>query len=129
MNENVKPNILVIDDSTEMLELVNHYLAKGEIGQSHLFKNEYKALDFLLKEKVDLIIIDVFLDSITGFQVGKILRNLLQINVPIIYISSQDKCLREFYLQDQRNSYFMNKPFDQKTFIGVVRSMINGQAA
>lgn len=129
MTENKRPNILVIDDSSDMLELMNHYLTKGEIGEYQLFSNEYHALNYLVKEKVDLVIIDVFLDSITGFQVGKILRNLLQVNVPIIYISSHNNCLKEFYQQDQRNSYFMNKPFDQNTFLGVVKNMMDQKAA
>ncbi|MDD0853496.1 response regulator [Halobacteriovorax sp. GB3] len=119
-----RPNILLIDDSVDMLNLMKVYINKGKLGDSHVFKNEFHALNFLSGAKVDLVVIDIYLASINGFKIGKILREILNSNVPIIYISSSNNGLQDFYKEDQRNTYFMKKPFDQKTFNDVVKSMM-----
>lgn len=114
---------LVIDDSKEMVELLDSYIEKSRLGHGHSFENEFQALDYISENTADVVIIDVNLNHINGFKLGEMIRDLLKLEVPIIYISANDKFLENFYKADQRNTYFMNKPFDKETFSSVIEKM------
>ena len=116
---------IVIDDSSEMVALLGKYIENCDLGHGHSFENEFEAMDFVSKNKSDVLIIDVNLNHINGFKLGDMLRVILKIEIPIIYISSNDEYVKEFYEADQRNTYFMNKPFDKETFQTVIKKMTN----
>ncbi|WP_044557350.1 response regulator [Halobacteriovorax marinus] len=116
---------IVIDDSAEMVALLNKFIENCQLGHGHSFENEFEAMDFVSVNKADVLIIDVNLKHINGFKLGDMLREMLKIELPIIYISSNDLYLKEFYDSDQRNTYFMNKPFDKETFESVIKKMTN----
>lgn len=114
---------IVIDDSMEMVKLLNSFIENGKLGHGHSFEDEIQAMEFVGEFCPDVLIIDVNLKQINGFKLGELIRSMLKLEVPIIYISSNDLYLKDFYTADQRNSYFMNKPFDKETFISVVEKM------
>ena len=116
---------IVIDDSSEMVALLGKYIENCDLGHGHSFQNEFEAMDFVSNNKSDILIIDVNLKHINGFKLGDMLRVILKIEIPIIYISSNDEYVKEFYEADQRNTYFMNKPFDKETFQTVIKKMTN----
>ncbi|GEM_PF-6859227 len=116
---------IVIDDSSEMVALLNNFIENCDLGHGHSFENEFEAMDFVSENKPDILVIDVNLKHINGFKLGNMIRDMLKIEVPIIYISSNDLYLKEFYDIDQRNTYFMNKPFSRETFESVIKKMTN----
>lgn len=116
-------DFLVIDDSMEMVKLLNNFIIAGNLGHGHSFENELKAMEFVGENCPDILIIDVNLNYINGFKLGDLIRSMLKLEIPIIYISSNDLYLKDFYDADQRNTYFMNKPFDKETFKSVIEKM------
>ncbi|WP_127715779.1 response regulator [Halobacteriovorax sp. HLS] len=116
-------DFLVIDDSMEMVKLLNSFIVSGNLGHGHSFENELKAMEFVGENCPDILIIDVNLNYINGFKLGELIRSMLKLEIPIIYISSNDLYLKDFYDADQRNTYFMNKPFDKETFKNVIEKM------
>jgi two-component SAPR family response regulator len=116
-------NFLVIDDSMEMVELLNNYISSASLGHGHSFEDEIQAMEFVAENRPDILVIDVNLKHINGFKLGELIRSMLKLELPIVYISSNDLYLKDFYNADQRNSYFMNKPFDKETFINVIEKM------
>ncbi|OUR97042.1 hypothetical protein A9Q84_11970 [Halobacteriovorax marinus] len=120
---------LVIDDSLEMVDLLENFIENGKLGHGHSFENEFAAMDYISENKADVLIIDVNLNHINGFKLGSMIRAMLKLEIPIIYISSNDLYLKDFYKADQRNTYFMNKPFDKRTFESVISKMTGGQEA
>lgn len=121
----VELKFIVIDDSSEMVALLGKYIENCELGHGHSFENELEAMDFVSKDKADVLIIDVNLKHINGFKLGGMIRGMLKIEIPIIYISANDLYVKEFYEADQRNTYFMNKPFSKETFQSVIKKMTN----
>jgi len=117
-------NILIIDDSVDMLSLLKKFIDKEKLGQCHIFKNEFNAMSFLTNGKADLLIIDVNLTTVNGFKVGQIMRDIIKAEVPIIYITSDESYLKAFYQHEQRNTYFMQKPITKKVLKEVVDNML-----
>jgi PleD family two-component response regulator len=91
MEEFEKPNILLVDDRSEnllalegILEDENYNLFKTTSGQ--------EALLLVLKHSFDLILLDVQMPEMDGFEVAKLLRNSKKSkDIPIIFISAISK--------------------------------------
>ena len=91
MSEFEKPNILLVDDRSEnllvlegVLEDENYTLLKATSGQ--------ETLRVVLKHDVDLILLDVQMPEMDGFEVAKLLRSKKKTEaIPIIFITAINK--------------------------------------
>lgn len=78
--------ILVVEDQKEIRDVIGGYLKK----EGFLFEtaeNGFKALDWFSKETFHLIILDVMMPGIDGFEVLEEIRNLS--NVPVILLTAR----------------------------------------
>ena len=66
-------NVLVLDDEIEIADLVEVYL-KSENFKVFKSYNSRQALDIFDKENIDLAILDVMVDDISGFDIVKQIR-------------------------------------------------------
>ena len=62
--------ILIIDDDVKLTELLSEFLATFNYD-TKVFHNPIKGIEYLDKDKIDLIILDIMLPEIDGFQVGR----------------------------------------------------------
>src|SRR5437867_19465 len=86
----MKARILVIDDVMEMLMLMMEYLV-GEGYEVMAAQNGQEALSLVANHKPDLIISDVMMPQMGGFELMAKLRNNPQMaDVPIIFFSGKD---------------------------------------
>ena len=82
-----KKTILIVDDEESIVELLAYNLEKE--GYNTLQANDgTTAVDIALREKPDLILLDVMLPNMDGISVCKRIRYSL--NVPILMISAKD---------------------------------------
>lgn len=80
------PNVLVVDDSPQDLEIVSMYL-KG-IAKVHTASNGKKALEYVKQNKIDVILLDVEMPYMDGFETLECLRRMEEcINVPVILLT------------------------------------------
>ena len=88
--EEARGNILVIDDSPEILGIVNELLKKDY----HIKAANCGEKGLLLanaEPKPDLILLDVMMPDIDGYEVCKRLKaNRLTRNIPIIFLSAMN---------------------------------------
>lgn len=86
-------NCLAIDDEAMALSVIENYISKvpflTHVGS---FTNDLHAVDFLKKEKVDLMFLDINMPDITGVQM---LRSLKHVPLVIFYHSLLELCCRE----------------------------------
>ena len=82
--------ILVIDDDQFTLDSISFYL-KSEGFEILKALDSYKALEILEKVKVDLIICDILLPSLSGLGLLSLLKNFYLEKTPVILISSLDQ--------------------------------------
>ena len=84
---NYSGKILVIDDS----ELINSYISEILSNNNFLCLSAYsgrEALNLLKSEIPDLILLDIVLPDITGFEVyAEIYNNLANHDIPVIFLT------------------------------------------
>src|ERR1700729_3309992 len=73
MTEREKVNILLVDD--QQAKLLSHEIILAEIGENLLKANSARqAFDYLLKNEVAVILIDVCMPDLDGFELAEMIR-------------------------------------------------------
>jgi diguanylate cyclase (GGDEF)-like protein len=124
ININKKPVILLIDDMTTNLLLLNNLL-KDEY-EIKIAKNGQKAIEIALSDvQIDLILLDIMMPNLDGYEVCKILKNSEQTkNIPIIFVTAKDSQEDEEYGLNLGAIDYITKPF-KKTIVKLrVRNQI-----
>ncbi len=105
-----KPTILVVDDNSINIDLLLDIL-KGDY-RFGVAKNGAKAFEYLEKNKPDLILLDVMMPEMDGFEVCKILKSDQRFNdIEIIFITalSDSKYIAQGF--DMGAVDYITKPF------------------
>jgi len=93
-NEKLKERILVVDDELEIAQMVQSRLvADGyEVSLAHSGEDGLKKIE---QEKFDLIVLDVMMPGLSGYEVcAKIKSNKKQM-LPVIMLTSRNKMIDE----------------------------------
>ena len=111
-NNRLNPhNILIVDDNPMNTEIIKEVLEQS--GQnSKIANNGQQALDFANREKFDLILLDIMMPEMSGFEVIRQLKsNPATENIPFIIISALDNTediIRGFNMGSYQ---YITKPF------------------
>jgi len=82
-----KKVILVVDDESTNITIVANILS--ELYDIKIAKNGYVALDILNKEKIDLILLDVIMPKMSGYEVAsEIVANERTKMIPFIFLTA-----------------------------------------
>ena len=85
----LKEKIFVVDDEEDILELVNFVLSK-ESYRVQKFASGEDLLRGIKADKPDLLLLDLMLPGIDGFDICKIIKNDEQLsNIPIIMLTAK----------------------------------------
>ena len=103
-----KKTILVVDDEESIMELLVYNLQKEGYNTLQAYDGA-QAVDIALKEKPDLILLDVMLPKMDGLSVCKRIRYSL--NVPILMISAKDTELDKVVGLEMGADDYITKPF------------------
>jgi DNA-binding response OmpR family regulator len=113
--------ILVVDDDDNICELLRLYL--GYEGYGLCFAGDgSRALDLFRKEKPDLVILDIMLPLISGWEVCRLIRR--ESNVPIIMVTARDATEDKLSGFDAGADDYIVKPFDPKEAVARVRALL-----
>lgn len=83
-------NILLVDDDETNIKLLKKFLNK--VGHStDEVENGHQLIDKLKSNNYDLILLDIQMPIIDGYQATTIIRNKLNLNIPIIGLSASPK--------------------------------------
>ena len=120
-----KRTILIIDDSKELLEVVQLILEKE--GYNAITKTSSTDIaDYVREIKINLLIIDVILNGANGRDVCKELKSNAGTNYfPIIIMSASPKYLRDHKSCDADD--FIEKPFDMGTLFRKVEKLVGSR--
>lgn len=111
---NQKKKILVVDDSILILKLVEKFLVDEEYSII-LARNATEALDVLETVTPELVLLDIILPDIDGYNLFKILKLRQQtMEVPIIFVSSLDKGINISKGLNMGAEDYIIKPFNSK---------------
>ncbi|WP_166425612.1 two-component system response regulator [Paraglaciecola sp. 20A4] len=86
-NQNTMQNILVVDDEPANLRVLKKIL--GELYRLTFAKSGEEALRLVAREQPDLILLDVMMPSMTGFEVCQALKsNPLSKRIPVMFVTA-----------------------------------------
>lgn len=115
---------LVVDDNENNLMLEKDLL---EVAGFEVFEaeNATKGIAIALKEKPDIIIMDVRLPDMRGTEAAKVLRQHNETrNIPIIFVTASVMPDDRDVLNFVANSGFIPKPINTRTFASEIREFI-----
>ncbi len=116
--------ILVIDDEPDIVELVSYNLIKSGYQIDHALDGE-AALKKLSENNYDLIILDVMLPSIDGFQLCSIIRNNPTLShLPIIMLTARTDEFDKVHGLEMGADDYITKPFSPKELVARIRAII-----
>ena len=124
-----KSKILVVDDESRMRKLVRDFLVKNNYEVVEAADGQ-QALDlFFEKNYIDLVILDVMMPKLDGWQVCREIRAYSK--VPIIMLTAKSDERDELLGFELGVDEYISKPFSPKILVARVEAILRrtGQAA
>ena len=119
-----KPVILVVDDQPTNIELLDAYLVPQGY-QIVTAENGEEALSKLSANQIDLIILDVMMPGMDGFEVTRRIRlDASHLLLPIILVTALRETEDRVKGTDAGCDDFISKPFDKTELLARVRSLL-----
>ena len=105
--------ILIIEDNQPISEIIRETL-EGVAGyQAITVPDAMEALELLRRLEVDLVILDVALPGMDGFELYEVLeKELADRPVPVVICSAMDRKQIDSWMQRRNIRYHVPKPFD-----------------
>ena len=116
-----KQKILIVDDDANIAELISLYLMK-ECFETMTVDNGEDAVKEFSSFQPDLILLDLMLPGIDGYQVCREIRRDSQ--VPIIMLSAKGEVFDKVLGLELGADDYMIKPFDSKELVARVKAVL-----
>ncbi|MCD8122470.1 MAG: response regulator transcription factor [Clostridiales bacterium] len=116
-----KQRILIVDDDENIAELISLYLTK-ECYETKIALDGEEALRVFPEFKPNLILLDLMLPGIDGYQVCRELRASSQ--VPIIMLSAKGEVFDKVLGLELGADDYIIKPFDSKEMVARVKAVL-----
>ena len=114
-----RKTILVVDDEESIVDLLVYHLQKEGYDTLQAYDGA-SAVEIALKEKPDLILLDVMLPKMDGISVCKRIRYSL--NVPILMISAKDTELDKVVGLEMGADDYITKPFQHREVMARIKA-------
>ena len=116
--------VLVVDDDVANLRMANRIL-KDENMRASCLKSGEDAVSFLKRNKPDIILLDVHMIGMDGFQTLKAIReNEAAADIPVIFLTADDDSDTERRGLEAGAMDFIKKPFVPEVLILRIRHMV-----
>jgi len=119
---NPKFSILIIEDEEAIAELEKDYLEISDFEVT-IENDGEKGLKTALSEEFDLIILDLMLPGIDGYEICKQIRN--QKNIPIIMVSAKKDDIDKIRGLGLGADDYMTKPFSPSELVARVKAHLS----
>ena len=116
-----KQKILIVDDDNNIAELISLYLVK-ECFETRICNDGESAINTFDSFKPNLVLLDLMLPGIDGYQVCRELRTVSQ--VPIIMLSAKGEVFDKVLGLEMGADDYMEKPFDSKELVARVKAVL-----
>lgn len=117
-------NILFVDDNRDLLTFVSSVLV-DYAKNVYTAIDAYKALDCLTINHVDIVVSDVMMPGMDGFELCKYIKNNVLIShIPVILLTARvDKASQEEGYKNGADDYVL-KPFKEETLINSICTLL-----
>lgn len=116
-----KQKILIVDDDNNIAELISLYLTK-ECFETLIVNDGESALSAIDTFQPHLILLDIMLPGMDGYQVCREVRSKSQI--PIIMLSAKGEIFDKVLGLELGADDYMEKPFDSKELVARAKAVL-----
>lgn len=113
--------VLVVEDDQSLREVLRYNL--GREGYEVVMANDgAQALEVTQREKPDLILLDILLPELDGYEVCRILRR--QTGIPIIMLTAKNQEMDKVMGLELGADDYITKPFSLKELLARIRAQL-----
>lgn len=118
--------VLIVDDDREMVELIDLFLSNAGFITLAAFSGE-EALEKTFKEKPDLILLDIMMPRIDGWEVLRRIKNDPKVQgTPVAFITARTQNIDKMIgLSVMKAAGYITKPFSKQELLTEVRRIID----
>jgi DNA-binding response OmpR family regulator len=113
--------VLIVDDEKKIAEIIKAYLER-EGFQTVTAYDGKTALDLAFKQHPNLIILDLMLPEVSGWDVCRAIRK--ESDIPIIMLTARDEVTDKIVGLEMGADDYVTKPFDPKELVSRVRAVL-----
>lgn len=118
-------NVLIVDDNEQNIELLQAYLEEIDGIETSTAKNGIEALSAVAKNKPDLILLDIMMPKMSGYEVCKQIKSDAKTrNIPLIIITALNEASDYERGMESGADDFLTRPLDRADFVTRVRSLL-----
>ncbi len=117
--------MLIVDDDREMVELIQLFLVNAGYDTLTATSGE-EALETAFREKPDLILLDIMMPKIDGWEVFRSIRNDPEAkSIPIAFITARTQNIDKMIgLSVMKADGYITKPFSKKDLLEKVGQIL-----
>ncbi len=104
---------LVVEDN-ELYQLLTKQVLEAWGGEVILADDGQKCLDILKQQKIDLVLMDMQMPVLSGWEATKQIRQNMQMDLPIIALTASKTAEEEARGLESGVNFYLNKPFDRQ---------------
>ncbi|MBW1722613.1 MAG: response regulator [Deltaproteobacteria bacterium] len=117
--------ILIVDDSEIVLNL-HCFILEGSGYRCTRANNGFTALEILMKEPFDLVITDINMPRMDGYELTRRIRNIEEYSdVPIIIISTEEEARDKMKGMEAGANVYIVKPAQPEVLITNVKMLLS----
>jgi two-component system cell cycle response regulator len=121
------PRVLVADDSPLVLRLIEKMLTSAGL-EVVTAKDGLEALEKAFTEGVSLVILDVMMPRMNGYQACRLLKTDPSTrHVPVVILTSRDQAGDRFWGLETGADYYITKDADPQKIVALVRDILDGE--
>ncbi len=121
----IDKTILIVDDTVTNLDILSELLSDYDVIEA---TNGKDALDIVEEDDIDLILLDIMMPEMDGFEVCKKLKeNVETKNIPIIFITAKTDETSIVQAYDIGGADYVTKPFLPKELLSRVKKELHIQ--
>ncbi|WP_343307968.1 response regulator [Chitinophaga niabensis] len=119
-------SILVVDDNREILEFLSEVL--GETYKIHLAESAETALQVMDTEVIQLIVLDVMLPGMDGFELCQLVKsNVEYCHIPIVLLTSKNSHRSHITGLEAGADAYIRKPFSPEFLQVQIANLLNNR--
>lgn len=123
--ERIYKKIALIDDNIAIVDVIKRFLELKGFMTVEAYSGE-EGLNMVYKEKPDLILLDVMLPGMSGYEVcEKLKKDTETSSIPIIFLTVRSKVEDIRYGMELGASDFITKPFNLFDLVTRINKLLN----
>jgi twitching motility two-component system response regulator PilH len=117
--------VLIVDDLDSELQMIGKIMSDAGFAVTKA-SDGYEAVKFAEEKKPDLVILDIVMPKMNGFEVVRELRsNPKTEKVPVILCSQKNTEIDRVWGMEQGADAYLIKPFEPQQLIDIVQRLLD----